>query len=352
MFFTRLLTVASCLLSVCCLGFVAVGHRHRGDIKGRAELVVLKDRVMETTATTGTGALTLDGALAGYQSFSVIGDDGECYACVHAVDAFGRPTGQWEVFHGTYTASGATLSRDAVLSSSTGSAINFGAGTKHVVLAVPAARHPISGAPQQTGGTFSGTNSVFTVDGPLWADAGSGGEHHFRNAWNNQNVGSVQHTSDGNTFSAWRFLRYDGHEQGAVGVGNPSGGSTFAGAMYIESSEYTRNLAGGTYAPIPIKLVTTGYINGTNGIYLRQEYKSDGDTVIYATSLQTAALTVTRLGNVVVGSTVATDATDGFFRVPSCAGTPTGAAADGSLVRDSVNHKLYMRSGGNWIALN
>lgn len=316
-------------------------------------MVVLKDRVIETTTTTGTGTLTLGGAPAGYQAFSVIGDGEECYACVHAVDAEGRASGEWEVFRGTYTASGTTLSRDEVLSSSNGgSAVNFSAGTKRVVLAVPSARHPISGAPQQTGGTFSGTNSVFTVEGPFWADAGSGGEHHFRNSWNNQNVGSVQHTSDGNTFSAWRFLRYDGHEQGAVGVGNPSGGSTFAGAMYIESSEYTRNLAGGTHAPIPIKLVTTGYINGVNGIYLRQEYKGDGDTVTYAASPQTAALTVTRLGNVVVGSTVATDATDGFFRIPSCAGTPTGAAADGSMVRDSTNHKVYFRSGGNWIALN
>jgi hypothetical protein len=64
-------------------------------------------------------------------------------------------------------------------------------------------------------------------------------------------------------------------------------------------------------------------------------------------------LRMTGKGDIVIGDApLATDATDGFFRVPSCAGAPTGAAADGSLVRDSVNHKLYLRSGGNWIALN
>ena len=35
---------------------------------------VLKDRVMETTTTTGLSAFTLAGAKTGYQSFSAIGN--------------------------------------------------------------------------------------------------------------------------------------------------------------------------------------------------------------------------------------------------------------------------------------
>ncbi len=72
---------------------------------------VIKDRVKETTTTTGTGTLTLAGALSGFEAFSEIGDGNNTYyACTDGVD--------FEVGIGTYTATGATLSRDTILESS------------------------------------------------------------------------------------------------------------------------------------------------------------------------------------------------------------------------------------------
>jgi hypothetical protein len=58
-------------------------------------------------------------------------------------------------------------------------------------------------------------------------------------------------------------------------------------------------------------------------------------------------------GATVVGSSaLATNATDGFLYIPTCAGTPTGTPASyGStapLVVDSTNNKLYFYSGGTW----
>jgi hypothetical protein len=96
--------------------------------------LIIADRVKETTNTTGTGDLTLDGAGTGYQSFSAVGDGNTTYYAVSSV--LGT---EWEVGIGTYTASGTTLSRDTILdSSNSGSAVNFSAGTKDVYVVAPA----------------------------------------------------------------------------------------------------------------------------------------------------------------------------------------------------------------------
>jgi hypothetical protein len=98
--------------------------------------LVLKDRVKETTTTTGTGTVTLAGAAAGFQSFVVIGDGNQTFYAI--VDA---ASGAWEVGVGTYTASGTTLSRTTVVSSSNaGSLVDFGAGSKDVFVTYPASR--------------------------------------------------------------------------------------------------------------------------------------------------------------------------------------------------------------------
>jgi hypothetical protein len=103
--------------------------------------LVLKDRVKETSTTTGTGTLTLGGAASGFQSFSVIGDGNSTYYAI--VDS---AAGTWEVGIGTYTSSGTTLSRDVVLeSSNSGSAVDFAANVKDVFVTYPAERSVIGG---------------------------------------------------------------------------------------------------------------------------------------------------------------------------------------------------------------
>jgi hypothetical protein len=98
--------------------------------------LVLKDRVKETTTTTGTGTITLNGAPPGFQSFSVIGDGNTTYYTI-----FDQATGAWEVGIGTYTSSGTTLARNTILeSSNSGSAVNFAAGSKDVFVTYPSER--------------------------------------------------------------------------------------------------------------------------------------------------------------------------------------------------------------------
>jgi hypothetical protein len=92
------------------------------------------DRIWETTSTTGTGTISLQGARQGHLPFSTVGDGFTTWYCI-------TDGTNWEVGQGTYTASGNQLSRDTVYASSAGgSSINFAAGTKDVFQPVPASR--------------------------------------------------------------------------------------------------------------------------------------------------------------------------------------------------------------------
>ena len=97
-------------------------------------MTIWADRVKETTATIGTGALSLAGAEAGHQGIvAAIGDGNSSSFCV-------TDGTDWEVFEGTATGgSPDTLSRDTILASSnSGYAVDWGSGSKDVFLVVPA----------------------------------------------------------------------------------------------------------------------------------------------------------------------------------------------------------------------
>ena len=73
--------------------------------------LIIADRVKETTATQGTGSITLSGAtFGGFQSFSdAVGEGNTTYYCIQNESNF-------EIGIGTYSSN--TLSRDTVLQSS------------------------------------------------------------------------------------------------------------------------------------------------------------------------------------------------------------------------------------------
>lgn len=97
--------------------------------------LLLKDRVKETTTTTGTGDVTLGGAVDGFQSFGAVlsNSDTTYYAISH------RDYDEWEVGLGTYDSTAGTIARTTVLeSSNSGSAVSFTAGTKDIFITLPA----------------------------------------------------------------------------------------------------------------------------------------------------------------------------------------------------------------------
>lgn len=136
---------------------------------------VIADRVRETTSSIGTGAVTLGGPYAGFQPFSVLGNGNTTYYAI--IDP---TTGDWEVGIGAYTASGNTLSRATVLSSSnSGSLVTFGSGVKDVICTQPSERNVYAVGTDvvaANGATVPNTllaNSSVTINGNSVALGGS-----------------------------------------------------------------------------------------------------------------------------------------------------------------------------------
>ena len=95
--------------------------------------LVIKDRVKETTTTTGTGTYTLAGAVSGFETFTsnLSNSDTTYYVCTDNTD--------FEVGLGTFTSSGTTLARTTILASSnSNNAVNWSSGTRSVFMTYPA----------------------------------------------------------------------------------------------------------------------------------------------------------------------------------------------------------------------
>ena len=97
--------------------------------------LVLNDRVKESTTTTGTGTVTLGGAVQGFETFAAgIGNSNTTYYCIQLGSEF-------EVGLGTLSGDSSTLARTTIISSSNSdSAVNFSAGTKFVFCTMPASK--------------------------------------------------------------------------------------------------------------------------------------------------------------------------------------------------------------------
>jgi hypothetical protein len=99
--------------------------------------LVINDRVKETTTTTGTGAVSLGGAVTGFETFAAgVGNSNTTYYCIAHQDQ-----AEFEVGLGTLDGDSSDLTRTTVISSSNSdSAVDFSAGTKDVFCTIPASK--------------------------------------------------------------------------------------------------------------------------------------------------------------------------------------------------------------------
>ena len=97
-------------------------------------MLKIADRIKETSLTTGTGAIILNGAFGGFQRFfAVIDDSNTTYYTI-------ENGANWEIGQGTYTTSSNSLSRDIVFDSSSGGSKIDLQGVSTVFCTLPASK--------------------------------------------------------------------------------------------------------------------------------------------------------------------------------------------------------------------
>jgi len=120
--------------------------------------LVISDRIKESSTTTGTGTLTLGGAVIGFETFTANLSNGDTtyYCCTDNTD--------FEVGLGTFTSSGTTLARTTILASSnSNNAVNWSSGTRTVFCTLPAAKTVFLDASGNTSVSGSVTAGSFVI---------------------------------------------------------------------------------------------------------------------------------------------------------------------------------------------
>jgi len=269
--------------------------------------LVVADRVQETSVTSGTGTLTLAGAIAGFQTFSTaIGNGNTTFYTIYDATAY-----DWEVGIGTVGAG--TLARTTVLSNSAGttSPISFAGNSKFVFCTYPAEKSINYDA-----------NGVATIGEVLgYADTGIVGSFASTVAGYNQVI--VQNKSSATNASSNLNVSNDagtaGNNYAELGINSStftgSGSFNIAGAAYVASAG--TDLTIGTYNANDIHFVT------------------NSNTVDAMTIHDNGGISLGALLNPGIGNLAAKKLVPGYTAVTSAAGT-TVLTADSNYYQNLV----------------
>ena len=255
--------------------------------------LVVADRVQETSVTSGTGTLTLSGAVSGYQTFSTaIGNGNTTFYTIYDNTAY-----VWEVGIGTVGAG--TLARTTVLSNSSGTTtpITLAGNSVFVFCTYPAEKSINYDA-----------DGVATIGQTLgYADTGIVGSFTSTVAGYNQVI--VQNKSSATNASS------------NLNVSNDAGtaGNNYA-ELGINSSTFTGtgsfNIAGASY----VASASTDLTIGTYGAY-NVHFVTNSNTTDAMTIFNDGGISLGGFANPGIANMAASKFVPGFTAVTSAAGT-------------------------------
>jgi len=305
--------------------------------------LVVYDRIQQTGTANTTVSFTLSATTVGYQSFAVVGNGNTTY--YSANDGT-----NWEVGIGTY-ATGGTLTRTTILSSSnSGSAVTF-TGTVTVFCDYPAGKAVIQDANNLVNIPYNGTSSgigSLNVGGSLNGASDTGiaasfvgtADTYVFTALQNKNTGATANTS----YSSYALYNNTGSVYGEIGIN--SNNYSYSAAGFPNNS---LSLPNATFmeAGSGSDLVLATY--GSNAIHF----------LINGTSSTADAMTISTAGNVttpnvLTGAEVV--ASNGIFvnskTIAASYSIPSGSNASSTgPVTVASGQSVTVPSGSRWVVL-
>jgi hypothetical protein len=211
--------------------------------------------------------------------------------------------------------------------------------------------------------------NAFLNSASAWVYVASSHATQYRQAsgihsWHNAASGTA-----GNNITFTQAMTLNASGNLGVGLTNPTfrlqaSDANLVAAFGLTNGSYLFRELGGAFANNTLELNIrpnsgkSGYLTFTeDGVADRWSVGiANGSTALRFISggpAGTERMSIDGNGNVVVNTAaIATNATNGFLYVPSCAGTPTGTptayAGRVPIVVDTTNNKLYFYSGGTW----